>query len=194
MRDRDEMARRLIVGAAAGLVASFLSKELQAVWNSFQKSVTGQKAEGDVDQDDPATVKVADEASELATGARVPGPHRGQAGDLVHYLTGASLGAAYGLAAASVPAVTAGYGAAYGTAANLLLNEGLLPLLRLSPPPSRTPLAKHLYAAATHLVFGWTLEGSRRAMHHAFPSRSCPRGAPRAGASGETVAARRRPS
>jgi hypothetical protein len=162
MRGRNNALRHLVEGAAAGLIASFASKQFQGFWNSIQKSATGEKAEGDEHQDDLATVKVADEASELATGAPVPEPHREQAGELVHYLTGAALGALYGLSARSIPSVTAGYGTAYGAAANLLLNEALLPALGFSPPPARTPPVKHLYAAATHLVFGLALEASRR--------------------------------
>jgi hypothetical protein len=135
------------------LVASYASKQFQALWNGIQKSVTGEKVEGDEHQDDLATVKVADDASELVTGLPVPAAHREQAGELVHYLTGAGLGAAYALAAGRAPRVTAGFGTAYGMAANLLLNEALLPALSLSASPARTPAVKHLYAATTHLVF-----------------------------------------
>jgi uncharacterized membrane protein YagU involved in acid resistance len=50
------------------------------------------------------------------------------------------LGAIYGGLAELAPAVTAGYGAAYGTAVNLVLDEAIVPALGLGPSPFKTPL------------------------------------------------------
>lgn len=168
MRHSSDLLKGALAGVAAGLIASWASTQFQAVWNAAQKNLTGEKAEGGETQDDPPTVKAADQVSEAVAGTPVPEPHREQAGELVHYVTGAGLGGLYGLLGEAAPVVTAGYGTGFSMAANLLLNEALVPVLRLGPPPTETPLVKHLYGAATHLVFGLALEGSRRAIRQAL--------------------------
>ncbi len=162
MRAADDLLRGAVAGAAAGLIAAFVSSRFQAVWNAAQERLTGHKAEGDETQDDPPPLQAADAASELLVGTPVPEPHREPAGALVHYLTGAALGGIYGLIAEPAPAVTAGWGTAYGAATAAILDEALVPALGLAPPPTRTPAVKHAYGLATHLVFGLALESSRR--------------------------------
>jgi uncharacterized membrane protein YagU involved in acid resistance len=60
--------------------------------------------------------------------------------------------------------VTAGAGSAYGAAVWLVGDEAVVPLLGLSKPPSQYPASTHAYALASHLVYGLTLEGGRRAV------------------------------
>ena len=68
----------------------------------------------------------------------------------------------YGLASEVLPEVTAGFGLPYGTVFWLVVDEGAVSLLRLSKPPTAYPLSTHIYALASHLVFGATAEGVRR--------------------------------
>ncbi len=162
MRAQADPWKGALAGVVAGLIASLVEKQFQSLWNAAQKRLTGEKAEGDESQDDPAPAQAADAASKMAVGTPVPEPHREQAGELVHYLTGAGLGGLYGLMADPAPAITAGYGAAYGLATHLVMNEAVVPALGFAPPPTETPPAKHLYSLSSHLVFGLALEGSRR--------------------------------
>ena len=60
--------------------------------------------------------------------------------------------------------VTAGTGGGYGAAVWLIGDEAVVPLLGLSKPPSQYPASTHVYALASHLVYGLTLEGGRRAV------------------------------
>jgi uncharacterized membrane protein YagU involved in acid resistance len=46
----------------------------------------------------------------------------------------------------------------------LVADEVTVPLLGLSKGPSQYPLSTHLYAFASHLVYGMTAEYSRRAL------------------------------
>ena len=164
MNRRSPALTDIVVGIAAGLFASFVSKRFQAVWNAAQTAATGEPAEGGGTQDDPAPVQAGDRLAELTVGQPVPEPYREPAGDLVHYATGAALGGLYGAAAAMTPAITAGHGIVFGVATTVLMDEALVPALGLSPPPSRTPALKHVYSLATHLVFGLALESARRAL------------------------------
>jgi len=80
----------------------------------------------------------------------------------VHYAFGTLVGGLYGAAAEKNASVAAGAGLPFGTAFWLVADETVVPLLRLSGPPGRYPLSLHVYALASHLVFGWTAEAVRR--------------------------------
>jgi putative membrane protein len=90
------------------------------------------------------------------------------ASPLVHYAFGTTMGAVYGALAARNKGVTAGMGLAFGALVWLLFDEIAIPALRLSPPPSRTPLPVHLRAAAAHVVYGPGTELGRRLVSAAW--------------------------
>ena len=143
----------LFAGVAAGLVAS-------AAMAAFQAQAQKLLPESDSDAD-PATVKAADVASKAVTGDPVPEPYRERAGQGVHYVVGAVLGGIYGVLNEYRPEARAGFGSAYGAATAALLDEAAVPLTGLGPGPEETPFATHAYGAASHLVYGWVLEGVR---------------------------------
>ncbi|HEX8300133.1 DUF1440 domain-containing protein [Sphingomonas sp.] len=143
----------LLVGVAAGLVAS-------AAMAAFQ-SQAQKLLPDDGSDEDPATVKAADKASEMVTGDPAPEAYRESAGQAVHYITGAVLGGIYGVLTEYRSKASAGFGSAYGIATAALLDEAIVPTADLGPGPEDTPLATHAYGAASHLVYGWVLEGIR---------------------------------
>src|SRR6266498_3133872 len=55
-------------------------------------------------------------------------------------------------------------GLPYRAAFWLVVDEGLVPLLGLSKEPGAYSLSTHIYALASHLVFGATAEGVRRVL------------------------------
>lgn len=142
----------LLAGVAAGLVAS-------AAMAMFQAQV--QKLLPDQDEDDPATVNAADAASEVVIGDPVPEPYREPAGRMVHYVAGAVIGGIYGVLTEYRPEARSGFGGAYGIATAALLDEAAVPAAGLAPAPEDMPLTAHAYGAASHLVYGWVLEGIR---------------------------------
>ena len=143
----------LIAGVAAGLVASAAMAAFQSQAAKMMPDESG--------KDDPATVKAADRASEALIDAPVPEPWRAQAGQAVHYVTGAVLGGIYGMITEYKPEASAGFGSAYGIATSALLDEAVVPAAGLGPEPDDTPLATHAYGVASHLVYGIVLEGVR---------------------------------
>lgn len=155
-RDHDAF-KGALAGAAAGLVASYVMEQAQALWSKAQ----GEPASGGGD-DEPSTVKAADKVSQAATGNAIAPNKREAAGEAVHYTTGAGLGALYGALAEIAPATTFGFGAAFGAAVALGLDEAIVPALGLSKGPGETSPKEHAYGIASHLVFGLALEGSRR--------------------------------
>ena len=143
----------LFAGIAAGLIASVAMAAFQ--------SVAAKPLGLDQSDDDPATVKAADKVALATTGRQVPEDYRPQAGQAVHYLTGAALGGLYGVLTEYRPGAAAGFGSLYGAATSLLLDEAAVPAAGLGAAPWNTNAATHAYGAAAHLVFGMALEGAR---------------------------------
>lgn len=143
----------LMAGIAAGLVASAAMAAFQAQASKLLPDEGG--------DDEPATVKAADLASNAIIGDPVPEPYRAEAGQLVHYVTGAVLGGIYGVMTEYRPEAASGFGSSYGIATAALLDEGLVPAADLGAAPQDTSLAVHAYGVSAHLVYGWVLEGVR---------------------------------
>jgi uncharacterized membrane protein YagU involved in acid resistance len=90
------------------------------------------------------------------------------AGPAVHYALGTSVGALYGAVAELAPEVSAGVGLPFGAAFWLVADETAVPLLGLSKAPTEYPLGTHVYALASHFVYGLTTEVVRRAVRNAL--------------------------
>ena len=154
------LIKTLAAGIAGGLVAS-------AAMDLFQRAAASAFGQGG-SNDDPATVKAADSAKRLVSGDAVTQKHRESAGNVVHYVTGAVLGAGYALAARRWPQTTAGFGLAYGVTIATLLDDAAVPAFGWGPSPTETPASTHAYGLASHAVFGLALEGTRRGVEAAL--------------------------
>jgi len=177
-----EVLKGLAAGTIGGLVASWVMEEFQYAWvkvsNSLQQrretnfsSATHAEQSQSVDEErEPATVKAAEMVSEKIFGHQLAQDEKKMAGDAVHYATGAASAAIYGVAAELVPEVTFGAGLPFGTAVWLVVDEGAVPLLGLSKAPSEYPLSTHIYALASHFVYGLTTEVVRRALRRTILS------------------------
>ena len=151
-------ARRVIagaiIGAAAGLAASWTMSKFDRAWKA---------ASGDAqDEVEPNTVKAADAVATATLGKPVPDGYREPTGTAVHYGFGAFLGAIYGAAVELRPATSAGFGTAYSAAVSLVADEMAMPALGFSPPAPEVPAPTHLRGFFSHLVFGGSLEAVRR--------------------------------
>lgn len=166
-----------LAGLVAGLVASWAMNRFQDVWVSLStKDSTSDDKSGDRDREssnsktnqseevtqDDATVKAASALSENLFNHELTSEEKKIAGPVVHYAVGATGGLVYGVAAELAPEITEGVGLSYGAAFWLVVDEGLVPLLGFAKGPGEYPLSAHVYALASHLVFGATAEGVRR--------------------------------
>lgn len=147
-------------GIAAGLLASY-------AMDRFQAAVTALSDPADGDEE-PATEKAADRVARGVTGYAVPEADKPLAGQAVHYMLGAALGASYGVVAEVRPEVTAGTGSLFGLSVAAVLDEAAVPAVGLGDAPRNTPLSTHLYTGASHVVFGVTAELTRRLMRNAL--------------------------
>ena len=155
---RPNLTKGLIAGLAGGLVASWVMNRFQTVWTVVAPPTERPKGE----PEDDTTVRAASAISRGVFRHELTAREKTIAGPAVHYAFGTLVGGLYGAAAERAPAVTAGNGFPFGAAFWLIADEIAVPALRLARPPQRYPISTHLYALASHLVFGWAAEVVRR--------------------------------
>ncbi|MCA1601974.1 MAG: DUF1440 domain-containing protein [Acidobacteria bacterium] len=119
---------------------------------------------GDSEEQEPATVKAAEAISEGVFGHELTKSEKEIAGPAVHYAFGTSVGGLYGAVAEVMPEVKVGAGLPFGAVFWLVADETAVPLLGLSKSPTEYPPSTHVYALASHFVYGLTTEVVRRAV------------------------------
>lgn len=165
-REEADIVKGIVAGVAGGLLASLVMENFQLLWRKASEAIErardiekpkGRKAE-------PATIKAAQTISKSVFGKKLPKSKKKLAGEAVHYAMGATSGAIYGAAAEALPFTTMGDGLAFGAAVWVVADEVSVPALQLSKPPAKVSVSTHVYALASHLVYGWTTELIRRAV------------------------------
>ena len=181
----------LVAGLAGGLVASWTMNQFQAAWTriteGFEKphgAQSMQPTEGpdpndvldltealgrsnqEKEHQDDATVETAKVISRNVFGHELKESEKKSAGAAVHYAFGTVTGGLYGAMAEVTPQVTAGAGIPFGAVFWVVADEVTVPALGLAKGPTAYPVSTHVYALASHLVYGLTAELSRRAVRH----------------------------
>lgn len=166
----------LAAGLIGGLVASWTMNRFQDGWSRLaqgnrmsplgQDRLDSRQPESDeqriVESEDDTTVKTASAISEGLFDHKLTQSERKIAGTAVHYALGTGVGGLYGAAAEVAPRVTMGAGLPFGAVFWLVVDEGAVPILGLSKGPTQYPLSTHVYALASHFVYGVTTELVRR--------------------------------
>ncbi len=141
-------------GASAGTAKVYSVRQA-----GTEKEGAGKKEQSANKEDDNATSRVAGAVAKMSGKNLSPGEKK-IGGTIVHYAFGTIMGAVYGVAAElgsrHIRRNTVLSGLGFGTALFAGADEVAVPALRLSQPPSKVPVADHLYGFASHLVFGTT--------------------------------------
>jgi putative membrane protein len=173
-RGEGDVLKGLAAGLLGGLVASWTMNRFQDVWmklagspSSGAESQQQAQKKSDEEQDD-ATVKTASAISEGIFDHKLTKSEKKIAGPAVHYAFGTSVGGLYGATAELAPEVARGAGLPFGAAFWLVADETALPLLGLSKGPTAYPVSTHVYALASHFVYGLTAEVVRRGVRDAL--------------------------
>jgi putative membrane protein len=172
------LLKGMVAGLAGGLLASWTMNQFQAAWTRIAEGTEkshgaqsmqpsegsqGEQAQDAGDQDD-ATVKTAKIISRNVLHHELQESEKETAGAAVHYAFGTVTGGLYGALAEVTPQVTTAAGLPFGAGFWLLADEISVPLLGLSKGPTEYPVSTHVYALASHLVYGVTAELGRRAV------------------------------
>ncbi len=94
----------------------------------------------------------------------MPAPAKAWSEPAVHFLFGALAGGAYAGIERTMPLIRAGHGAFFGGSFWLLVHEGALPWMGLSPTPAAMTVREQGNELVSHIVFGVVLESVRRAL------------------------------
>ena len=183
MKIESNIAKGLVAGVAAGLVASVVMNQFQALLGklmegesrshgaqSLQQGLPNHgisrelQKRGSDDVDDNAAVRAGNAVSEFIFNYKLTKPEKEFAGAVAHYAMGATSGAIYGAMAEVVPQTTMGEGLPFGAAVWAIADEAVVPALGLSKSGTEYPLSIHAYAFASHLVYGMTAEVVRRSV------------------------------
>jgi len=172
MRSNRCLAKGFLTGMVGGLVASWAMNQFWTLQSKLKEQPgdqKGEQSENDQQQraSDNPTTKVAEAIARPLLHRGLSDSEKTTGGSIVHYAFGALSGGIYGLLSEATPAARAGFGLAYATALWLAADEGIVPALKLSPPPQESTLSEHLSGLGAHLVYGATTEAVRRTLRAA---------------------------
>ena len=145
----------LVVGMGAGLVAAWAMNLFQTAWIRLAD---------EPEPEETAASRAADVILERTSGAPIKDSAKKSADAVLHYVTGALIGGAYGLIGGHFPKLFEGRGLFFGAGIWLLADEMAVPMLRLGPPPAETEgeVKDHALGFSSHLVFGAAMDAARR--------------------------------
>lgn len=167
-----ELGKAVLAGMAGGLIGSLAMNQFQNAWSKASKALkksSGQDAEKQAkdqrgqQQSEDATMKAAGKIAKLG-GRQLSHEQKAKLGPVVHYSFGTLQGGIYG-AVTELAGTKGGFaaGLTFGAALFGLADELAVPALGLSGKPTESPLSSHLYALASHLVYGISTDAVQRA-------------------------------
>lgn len=171
-RGLGRVCKGLAAGLIGGLVASWTMNRFQDGWSRLtqgnerppraQDALSHRECDEHAEPEDDTTVRTASAISEGVFDHKLTESEKQIAGPAVHYALGTGVGGLYGAVAELAPKVTTGAGLPFGAVFWLVVDEGAVPVLGLSKGPTQYPLSTHVYALASHFVYGLTTELVRR--------------------------------
>ena len=139
---------------------------MKANGRSKSSDSSGQETE----QED-ATMKIAGKGAEIA-GYSISHKQKKKTAPIVHYGFGAAMGALYGTLTELAPHGVRRHpvlsGMEFGSVLFAGADEVAVPSLGLSAAPGETPVSSHIYALASHLIYGATAGAVRRIVRAAI--------------------------
>lgn len=145
-------------GAIAGAAATWLMGKLTSYLYA-REDPRAKERENQARHGRTAYGVAAEKIARLA-GRSLSDEQRRRYGERIHWALGASTGAAYAVLRERAPAVAAARGLLFGTTFFLLMDEGLVAALGLTPGPSHFPWQTHARGLAGHIAYGAATESA----------------------------------
>ncbi len=176
MHPRKNFAAGLIAGAVSGLAASWLMlRFIQGFGFQIQESLkskdehyadiaeAARRQQHGEPEPETVTMQAADVFASHAPGGRhLSRDEKEQGGTVVHYVFGAAMGVAYGLAAEYTSLPTLAGGALFGTVLWAATDLWSVPAVGFAKWPDEEPAGAHVSHWLAHLVYGTSMETTRR--------------------------------
>ncbi len=150
--NHSNLALNLIEGAIAGAAATWVMGKVTSYLYEHEDKAARQQ-EDSVRDGKTAYGVAAEKVAELA-GTSLSDDERKAESARIHWALGVGAGAVYGALRARVPQTGVAQGLGFGTAFWLLMDEGAVYALGLTPGPTKFPWQTHARGLAGHLVFG----------------------------------------
>jgi hypothetical protein len=150
-------------GAIGGAAGAYTMELFQGWWNDMERRAAPRRRAHAIKDaakrtDEPATIKAAERVTKKVLDTELPEELKPVAGEAVHYTTGATIGAIYGVVAEILPPARMFNGLGMGVVVWWTADNMFVPVQRLGKKPEQVPPSKHAYALASHLVYGFTTE------------------------------------
>lgn len=165
---KDSLGVGILAGVVGGLVGSWVMlKFIEGPGPRFERAMqgrpepTGEEARRQAAATESVTMQAAETFYRVATGGELTHAERVEGGEVVHYVFGALMGLGYGVVAEYLP-VGVGMGAAFGTVLWAGTDLVAVPAVGFAAWPTEEPGSAHVAHWAAHLVYGVTMEGTRR--------------------------------
>lgn len=162
MRRRTSTGRDLIKGAVAGAVATWTMDRITTYM--YQRENAAARRKEDQARHGRTAYETAAERAAGILGRRLTEDERRRVGEVIHWALGITAGAIYGAVGRKIPAFRRAGGSAFGTTFWAAVDEGLVSLLGLTPPPNEFPWETHARGLAGHMAYGIVADRTFRAL------------------------------
>jgi hypothetical protein len=151
-RNNDHLIKNLARGAIAGAAATWVMGKVTTLL--YEREATSARDTEDQARNGKTSFGVAAEKIARLTGTQLTKEQRQQYGTTLHWMLGISASAAYAILRNRLSSAGLARGLLFGTAFWLLMDEGAVYALGLTPGPTKFPWQTHARGLAGHLVFG----------------------------------------
>jgi hypothetical protein len=162
MRRHRKAGDKVLKGAVAGAIATW-ALDLVTNWMYQREPAHAREQEDRLRHGRTAYEAAAERAAELL-GKRLTDHQRQRLGTVIHWALGIGAGVAYSTFARNLPAFRRAGGAAFGTAFWAGVDEALVSLLGLTPPPQTFPWETHARGLTGHLAYGIVADRTLRVL------------------------------
>lgn len=165
MAERQSVVADLINGAIAGAVATWVMGKVTTYLYEREDKVARERE--DRAREGKTAYGVAAEKAAHLVGAELSEEEREKYGLAFHWGVGIAAGALYGVLRPRLESAELAHGLAFGTAFWLLMDEGAVYALGLTPGPAAFPWQAHARGLAGHLTFGAVTDATLHALRRA---------------------------
>lgn len=156
------LAVEIIKGAVAGAVATYVMGRVTTLL--YEREGSEAKDREEQARGGSTAYGTAAEKAASLLGAHLDDEQRQRLGSAIHWALGIGTGALYGALRDRLEGVEMGRGLAFGTAFWGVVDEGLNPVMGLTPGPAAFPWQTHARGLAGHLSYGVVADTTLRAL------------------------------
>lgn len=162
MRRKTNLSQDVVKGAIAGVVATW-ALDLVTTY-LYEKEPQRVRRQEDRARHGHTAYETAAEKAAGLLGRELNQEERRRLGEIIHWALGIGAGIVYSTFGRKIPAFRRAGGGGFGTAFWAAVDEGMVSLLGLTPPPKAFPWETHARGLAGHLTYGIVADRTLRVL------------------------------